>query len=52
MILSCQLVDLGEVMETMSKEIKEKNESNVAAQVHACVCSACMCPIVNELYQL
>ena len=31
--LSCQLVDLGEVMETMSKEIKEKDDSIVAAQV-------------------
>ena len=33
--LSCRLVDLGEVMETMSKEIKEKEESIVAVQVHA-----------------
>ena len=31
--LSCQLVDLGEVMETMSKEIKEKDDSIAAAQV-------------------
>ena len=31
--LSCQLVDLGEVMETMNKEIKEKEESIVAVQV-------------------
>jgi chromosome segregation ATPase len=31
--LSCQLVDLGEVMETMNSEIKEKDDSIVAIQV-------------------
>ena len=32
--LSCQLVDLGEALETMTKEIKEKDESVASIQVH------------------
>ena len=33
-MLNCQLVDLKEVMDNMSKEIKEKNDSIVAVQVY------------------
>lgn len=36
--LSCQLVDLGEVLETMSKEIKDKDESIASIQVHNMIC--------------
>ena len=36
--LSCQLVDLGEVMETMNKEIKEKEENIASTQV----CGVCV----------